>query len=179
MNTEPAKQKTAEPIKVYVGLGSNLEQPLLQIKKAISALNDLPGSRVLADSGFFASKPMGPQDQPDFINAVVVLETTLSADELLNYCQLIESRQGRIKTRRWGERSIDLDILLYGNQQIMTGDLTVPHPGICERDFVYLPLLKLDPEILIPGAGLLSNIVESATASGSDHACHFAGDIVR
>ena len=107
------------------------------------------------------------------------METTLSADELLKHCQLIESRQGRIKTRRWGERCIDLDILLYGNQQIMTDELTVPHPGICERDFVYLPLFKLDPDVRIPGAGLLSNIVESAAASDTDHACHFAGDIVR
>ena len=164
---------------VYVGLGSNIEQPYLQIKKAILALNNLAETKVLTDSGYFKSKPMGPEDQPDYVNAVVELQTTMDATELLEQCQLIEQQQGRIKKRHWGERSIDLDILLYAGQTIDSDNLIVPHPGICKRDFVYLPLLKLNAEIEIPVKGLLSNIVQSAgiQASNADYDCQFAGNI--
>jgi 2-amino-4-hydroxy-6-hydroxymethyldihydropteridine diphosphokinase len=165
----------------YVGLGSNIEQPYLQIKKAIMSLDALPEIIVLNDSGYFKSKPMGPKDQPNYINAVVAIETTMTADELLQQCQYIEQQQGRIRLRRWGERSIDMDILLYANQQIQTDDLTVPHPGICLRDFVYMPLLKLDPEIFVPGRGLLNTTIEKQTAEKykTDYDCQFAGNIDR
>lgn len=179
MNVDTTNLKTMAVNRVYIGLGSNIEQPLMQITNAISALNDLPDSRVLADSGYFVSKPMGPQDQPDFVNAVVEMETALSASDLLSHCQFIERQQGRIKMRHWGERCIDLDILLYGDQQIETEELAVPHPGICKRDFVYMPLLKLAPDVDIPGAGLLSNTVESVKTGSADYACQFAGNIVR
>jgi 2-amino-4-hydroxy-6-hydroxymethyldihydropteridine diphosphokinase len=167
---------------VYIGLGSNLEQPTLQIKNAITALQALADTTVLRNSGYYASKPMGPEDQPDYLNAVVELETSLSAMELLSQCQNIEKQQGRVKNRVWGERTIDLDILLYGDQQIKTDRLVVPHPGICQRDFVYLPLLKLKPEIIIPGKGLLNVIIRSEKlASGdvvnTDYSCQFAGNI--
>ena len=133
-------KSTATKITAYIGLGSNIEQPYMQIKNAISALDNLPDTDVIMDSGYFRSKPMGPKDQPDYVNAAVVIETLLAATELLACCQLIEKQQGRIKKRLWGERCIDLDILLYADQQIATDELTVPHPGICKRDFVYLPL---------------------------------------
>jgi 2-amino-4-hydroxy-6-hydroxymethyldihydropteridine diphosphokinase len=177
---------------VYIGLGSNLEQPYLQIKKAIIALNKLAGTRVIRDSGYFKSKPMGPEDQPDYVNAVVEIETTMFAEELLAHCQVIERQQGRVKSRHWGERTIDLDILLYADQQIEMDDLTVPHPGLCQRDFVYLPLLKLNPEIAIPDKGLLKDIVQlekkqSAglvstdlvleNSNSADYGCQFAGNI--
>ena len=166
---------------VYIGLGSNIEQPYLQVKNAIIALDNLTGTQVVADSGYFKSRPMGPADQPDYVNAVVKLETTLSVTDLLKYCQLIEKQQGRIKKRHWGERTIDLDILLYAHRQIDQTDLTVPHPGICQRDFVYMPLLKIDPEIEIPGTGLLSIIVKSkqkqAESVNTDFNCWFAGTI--
>ena len=168
---------TARARTVYIGLGSNIEQPYVQIKNAITALSDMPDTEVLADSGYFKSKPMGPEDQPDYVNSVVEIETTLSATELLKNCQLIEQQQGRIKTRHWGERTIDLDILLYADEQIETKDLTLPHPGICQRDFVYLPLLKLNPEVVIPGKGKLSLTVGSATEKTADFACQFAGNI--
>jgi 2-amino-4-hydroxy-6-hydroxymethyldihydropteridine diphosphokinase len=166
----------------YIGLGSNLQQPYLQIKQAISALNDLADTTVLRNSGYFESKPMGPADQPDYVNAVAELETSLTAMELLAQCQQIEQQQGRIKKRFWGERTIDLDLLLYDDQQIKTDGLQVPHPGICQRDFVFLPLLKLNPEIIIPGKGLLNIIIESEKlASGAvantDYGCRFAGNI--
>ncbi len=167
---------------VYIGLGSNLGQPYLQIKNAIAALDNLENTKVLKDSGYFESKPMGPDDQPDFVNAVVEIETTMEATELLKKCQLIETQQGRIKLRHWGERTIDLDVLLYADQQIKTEDLTVPHPGICQRDFVYKPLLKLNPGVIIPGTGLLNAAIESVEKQASekyktDYSCQFAGNI--
>ena len=169
---------------VYIGLGSNIEQPYLQIKNAIIALGDLPAITVIRDSGYFKSKPMGPEDQPDYVNAVVEIETSMDAAELLKHCQLIEKQQGRIKSRHWGERTIDLDILLYADQQIKTRELCVPHPGICQRDFVFMPLLKLNPDIKVPGAGLLNDIVkivEKPTVEKykTDYSCQFAGNIGR
>lgn len=162
---------------VYIGLGSNIDQPYLQIKKSIIALDSLHETKVIIDSGYFNSKPMGPEDQPDYVNAVVEISTTLGAAELLKHCQLIEKQQGRIKKRRWGERIIDLDILLYADIQLETEDLTLPHPGICQRDFVYKPLLKLNPEIEIPGKGLLHTVIDSALDVNSDYACRYAGNI--
>ena len=147
------------------------------------ALHEMPAITVIKDSGYYKSRPMGPEDQPDFVNAVVQIETALSAVELLEHCQLIEQQQGRIKTRHWGERSIDLDVLLYADKQFETDDLTVPHPGICQRDFVYMPLLKLNPVIEIPGIGLLSQAVAmsdieaAAKKDETDYGCQFAGNI--
>ena len=166
---------------VYIGLGSNIEQPYRQITEAIAALHALPETRVKKDSGYYKSRPMGPKDQPDYVNAVVEIETAIGADELLEHCQRIEKQQGRIKLRRWGERSIDLDILLYGDAQIQSDDLTVPHPGICLRDFVFLPLLKLDPCITVPGKGLLRDVAEQSTPEKykTDYDCQFAGNIDR
>ena len=162
---------------VYIGLGSNLEQPREQIKRALQSLAELPDTKLLADSGFYESKPMGPSDQPDYVNAVAELETALDAETLLGHCQSIEQQQGRIRQRHWGERTIDLDVLLYGQEQIDTADLTVPHPGIEQRDFVYLPLLKISPDIVIPGKGALKDIVKSYASDETDYACTFAGNI--
>lgn len=171
---------------VYIGLGSNIQQPRLQIKNAIRALNALPRTRVLKDSGYYKSKPMGPEDQPDYVNAVVEMETGLAAGELLKSCQLIETQQGRIKTRHWGERTIDLDILLYADLQLDSSDLTLPHPGIGLRDFVYKPLLKVNDQIEIPGIGSLKQIVKQLenkrpgkTDSASGFCCQYAGSIDR
>lgn len=158
----------------YIGLGSNLDQPFQQIKKAIKAIDILPDVVVKTDSGFYTSKPMGPENQPDFVNAVIEIETSMNAVELLLICQKIEQQQGRIKTRHWGERCIDLDILLFSDLQIDTDKLIVPHPGVSLRDFVYIPLLKINPEIIIPGHGLLKDNVQSTDA---DYGCHFAGNI--
>lgn len=162
---------------VYIGLGSNLDEPYLQIKSAIKAIGNLSGTEIIQDSGYFKSKPMGPEDQPDFLNAVVEIKTTLTAKELLSQCQLIEKQQGRIKTRHWGERSIDLDILLYADQQLEMEKLTIPHPGICKRDFVYLPLLKIDQSINIPGKGLLAEIIRSEEMVHDEYGCQFVGKI--
>jgi len=167
---------------VYIGLGSNIQQPEQQIKQAIEALNDLSMTKVIRDSGYFKSRPMGPENQPDYVNAVVELNTSLTAIELLHHCQQIEQQQGRVKLRHWGERCIDLDILLYADQQIQTQDLTIPHPGIALRDFVFMPLLKLNPDIKISGVGRLGDVTqfqEKSAAAGTDYNCHFTGDIDR
>ncbi len=163
----------------YIGLGSNLSQPYQQIQKAISALNNIADTKVMADSGYFKSRPMGPADQPDYVNAVIELETKISVTKLLAHCQQIEKQQRRIKTRHWGERTIDLDILLYADKNIKTENLTVPHPGICQRDFVYMPLLKIKPEIIVPGIGKLNNIVKSDNCTNADFSCQYSGKIER
>ena len=144
----------------YIGLGSNINEPHQQIINAINLLSEQEGVTVISNAGFYESKPMGPKDQPDYVNTVVRLRSALSAIDLLSRCQLIEQQQGRVKKRHWGERCIDLDILLYGQLQLETENLIIPHPGICIRDFVYEPLLALDEVIEIPGKGLLRDIIE-------------------
>ena len=163
----------------YIGLGSNLDQPRAQVKRAIVALDGLPDTRVVQDAGYYVSRPMGPEDQPDYINTVVQIETRLSPQDLLDACLQIEHQQGRIRSRHWGERSIDLDILLYGDRQIETDTLCVPHPGITQRDFVYLPLLAIDDTISLPGRGQLKAIIKRDTTEDADFACHFDASIDR
>jgi len=138
------------PVICYIGLGSNLEQPIEQLKQAINELSVLENSSLFAQSSFYQSAPMGPQDQPDFLNAVAGLKTTLSANELLLQLQGIEQQHGRIREQHWGPRTLDLDLLLYGDQVINTGNLQVPHPGIPERGFVLYPLYEIAPDLEIP-----------------------------
>ncbi len=126
-----------------IGLGANIEDPAKQLQAAITALSDLPATTVVACSAVYRSRPMGPQDQPDFLNACVELRTALSPLALLTHLQAIESSQGRERRRHWGERCIDLDLLLHGREVMQTDRLTLPHPGITERDFVLRPLIDL------------------------------------
>jgi len=155
---------------VYIGLGSNLEQPKQQLKKAVAELKLLPESRYVQDSGLYLSKPLVadgvPEDQPDYYNAVVLLETGLTPVELLDQLQAIENRQHRIREQHWGPRTIDLDILLYGQQQINNERLQIPHPGLCEREFVLYPLQRLNPEMTIPGHGKLKQIIKMCSENG-------------
>lgn len=137
---------------VYLGLGSNLHQPRRQVEIAIEELKKLAGCEWQASSSLVASYPQGPQDQPDFVNAVVWLKTQLSAQDLLMACQSIERLMGKQKKRDWGERVIDIDLLLYGQSVIDTPDLTVPHPQMLLRDFVLLPLLEISPDVVLPNA---------------------------
>jgi len=143
-----------EAVIAWIGLGSNLENPQQQLSQAVTALNGLNRCRVLAQSRLYRSSPMGPQDQPDFINAVVKMSTRLDAHKLLHALQEIEKSQGRLRGgEHWGPRTIDLDILLYGDELINSHDLTVPHPGLPYRAFVLYPLWELDPDIRIPAVG--------------------------
>lgn len=146
---------------VWVGLGSNLGDPKVQLDQAVDALRLLacgPQDTFLV-SPYYASKPQGPQDQPDFMNAVVCLQTDLDAQALLEALQSIECRQGKIKRRHWGEREIDLDLLLYGQQTFNFPHLVVPHPFLTQRDFVLLPLLAISPDACLPTGVALSSFV--------------------
>lgn len=156
-------------LKVYIGLGSNLENPKHQIALALQDLNEIENSRLIQDSGLFKSPPMGPQDQPDYLNAVALIETELGAEKLLDQLQNIEKQHGRVRSRHWGERTLDLDILLYGDEQISTDRLTVPHIGIAEREFVLYPLKKIDPELAIPGKGKIMDLITACPVVGIEY----------
>ncbi|MCF6751082.1 MULTISPECIES: 2-amino-4-hydroxy-6-hydroxymethyldihydropteridine diphosphokinase [Stutzerimonas stutzeri group] len=132
--------------RVYIGLGSNLADPLQQLRGALQALADLPHTQVLGVSSFYASDPLGPPDQPRYVNAVAALATTLAPLELLDALQTIELAQGRErKAERWGPRTLDLDILLFGDRVIDEPRLQVPHYHLQERAFVLYPLAELAP----------------------------------
>ena len=148
---------------VYIGLGSNLENPRVQLKSAVKGLAALPGSRIVADSGVFRSRPMvlagDTEMQPDYLNQVIKLETDLSPHELLDQLQAIELSQGRQRSRTWGPRTLDLDILMYDDLQLQDERLSIPHPGMAKRDFVLYPLSVIDEHLLIPGMGPLSALL--------------------
>ncbi len=146
---------------IYIGLGSNLDNPAAQIAGAMTELAVLPETDLVKCSSLYRSAPLGPQDQPEFINAVVQLETGLSAAMLLTQLQQIEQTHGRTRAVHWGPRTLDLDLLLYGNMKIKTENLTVPHPHIATRSFVLCPLLEIDPEIEIPGLGYAGDLFRS------------------
>lgn len=144
----------------FVGLGSNLDHPVAQIRQAVSALARLADTRVLATSRLYRNPPMGPQDQPEYVNAVVRLETALDARQLLAGMQAIERAQGRIRgVQHWGPRTIDLDLLLFGDEIIADAGLVVPHPGIAERAFVLVPLHEIAPDVAIPGCAPLADLL--------------------
>ncbi len=147
--------------RVYIGLGSNLNNPAKQLETAIATLAKLPDCELISHSSFYSSRPVGPQDQPDFVNAAAQLNTRLYPEKLLEALQLIESEQGRIKKRHWGERSIDLDILLFDSLVIDTPNLTVPHKEISNRDFVLKPLLELNPTLTLPNGTNLQALLQS------------------
>lgn len=151
---------------VYIGLGSNLNDPVMQVKRAVSRLRTLVNSRFIKASSLYQSAPMAAMDQPDYINAIVLLETELSALELLDRLQDIEQEQGRVRDgERWGARVLDLDILLFGEDEIDTERLVVPHYGLHERLFVLLPLMEVEPDLNIPGRGVLKEMLEHCDRS--------------
>ena len=137
----------------YVGLGANLGNPQQTVAAAILELGRLPGSTLTSRSSLYRSDPLGFEQQPDFINAVVGLTTELSAEALLDQLQAIEQRHGRERSFSNAPRTLDLDLLLYGSERIATPRLTVPHPGMHERAFVLRPLEEIAPDIEIPGRG--------------------------
>lgn len=143
----------------FVGLGSNLEDPVQHVGTAFAELDRIPGSRVTARSALYRSVAIGPAGQPDYINAVAALATDLGADDLLDVLQAIEDAHGRVRTVRWGPRTLDLDLLLYGDQQIASDRLTVPHREMHRRAFVLLPLYEIEPTLLIPGRGPLVDVL--------------------
>ena len=146
---------------VYVGLGSNLDDPRAQVAGGIQELAGLPDTKVEVRSSLYESEPLGPQDQPDYVNAVVRLRTTLSPEALLDGLQGIEQRHGRRRMRHWGPRTLDLDILLYGEHNIASPRLQIPHPGIGARNFVLYPLAEIDSELEIPGLGSVAKLLSA------------------
>ncbi len=136
---------------VYIGLGSNLSEPIKQVQRALHHLSQLPKSNLIVVSSLYRTKPLEPKDQPDFINAVCALETRLAPLELLGRLQQLEAQQGRVRgPERWGPRIIDLDILLYGEESIKEPELQVPHPSLRERSFVIVPLSEIAPDLILP-----------------------------
>lgn len=144
--------------RVYIGLGSNLQQPIQQLQAAISALACLPETQLAQQSSFYCSDSL-LEGQPQYINAVVCLETLLAPEILLDYLQQIENNQGRVRGERWGARTLDLDIILYGQLQINTKRLTVPHSQMAFRSFVLQPLLEIAPDALLPNGEAVSTLV--------------------
>lgn len=146
---------------VYIALGSNLASPLTQVNAAIAALGAIPDSRIVAVSSFYRTPPLGPQDQPDYLNAAVALETTLAPEALLDHTQRIELDQGRVrKAERWGPRTLDLDIMLFGDETIATPRLTVPHYDMKNRGFMLWPLFEISPALRFPDGERLASVLE-------------------
>ena len=145
----------------YIAIGSNLASPLEQVNAALKALGDIPESHILTVSSFYRTPPLGPQDQPDYLNAAVALETSLAPEELLNHTQRIELQQGRVrKAERWGPRTLDLDIMLFGNEVINTERLTVPHYDMKNRGFMLWPLFEIAPELVFPDGEMLREVLQ-------------------
>lgn len=151
----------------YVGLGSNLDDPRQQIEAAFMGLGSLTRTRLIRRSGLYGSKPLGPADQPDFVNAVAGLLTELAVDSLFGELRALERALGREPPRlRWGPRRIDLDLLLYGALVRQTDALTLPHPGIGARNFVLRPLADVAPDLEVPGLGRVGTLAEAASPEG-------------
>ena len=143
----------ARPETAFIALGANLDDPVAQVLRGFEALAGLPGSRLLARSRLYRTAPMGVVGQPDYINAVAALDTTLPATELLCALLALEARQGRERHTPLAPRTLDLDLLLYGQAEIALPELTVPHPRMHLRAFVLAPLLEIAPDCAIPGRG--------------------------
>jgi 2-amino-4-hydroxy-6-hydroxymethyldihydropteridine diphosphokinase len=159
-------QAKPAPVLAYIGLGSNLDHPSQQLNAARTDINALTDVKEQVFSSLYHSPPMGPQDQPDYVNAVMAIETTLPPLDLLRALQGIENHHGRVRSQRWGARTLDLDILLYGDQMINIPDLIVPHSGITERAFVLYPLHEIAPELIIPNKGKLSDLLTNCPLAG-------------
>jgi 2-amino-4-hydroxy-6-hydroxymethyldihydropteridine diphosphokinase len=155
-----------ESVVAYVGLGSNLNDPGQQVLDAFEALDAVEETRVLARSSLYRSAPMGPNARFDFINAVAKLATGLEPLALLDALQAIETRQGRVRMLHWGPRTLDLDILLFGDLTLDSARLVLPHPGISTRNFVLHPLAEIAPGLVLPGLGPIRTLLQHCGEAG-------------
>lgn len=156
-----------QPARAYIGIGSNLGDPIYQVRQAFDRLSTMLSSCCVARSALYQSVPIGgPPDQPDYINAVAGLDTSLTPGQLLAVLQAFELAQGRCRTVRWGPRTLDLDLLLY--DQLVTNEprLTLPHPRLHERAFVLYPLYEIAPDLIIPGQGSLRDLRANCPQNG-------------
>jgi 2-amino-4-hydroxy-6-hydroxymethyldihydropteridine diphosphokinase len=151
---------------VYIALGSNLDNPRGQVESGLQALTQLPSTRLRARSGWYQSKAVGPGHQPDYVNGVVLLETRLEPESLILHLQRIEAAQGRERRVRWAARTLDLDILLYGERVVATDQLQIPHPRLGERNFVLYPLADICPDLILPNGTSLASLLQRCPADG-------------
>ncbi|ACE84017.1 2-amino-4-hydroxy-6-hydroxymethyldihydropteridine diphosphokinase [Cellvibrio japonicus] len=151
--------------RVYIGLGSNIEEPLAQITQALAELAQLPDTQWLAQSRLYRSKAIGPV-QPDYINAVALLDTRLTPLALLDALQALEQHHRRVRLEHWGPRTLDLDILLFGDQVIASERLTVPHPFLTQRSFVLYPLADISPALVLPDGTSLQQHLNACAPEG-------------
>ncbi|AAU91634.1 2-amino-4-hydroxy-6-hydroxymethyldihydropteridine diphosphokinase [Methylococcus capsulatus] len=159
--------------KAYIGLGGNLGNAAETVRTARRAIGAIPGVRELAFSSLYRSAPMGPSDQPDYVNAVMAVATSLAPQALLHALQRIERIHGRVRTgERWGPRTLDLDLLLYDDLVLDTETLRLPHPGIAEREFVLYPLAEIAPDLDIPDRGPLRELVRNCPLRGLSVIAH-------
>jgi len=151
----------------YVGIGSNLDEPAVQVRGALTALAGMTQTRLLRQSSLFGSRPLGPAAQPDFVNAVAGLLTLLPAGAFFSALRALESALGRKPPRvRWGPRRIDLDLLVFGALRLESPELTLPHPGIVQRNFVLYPLCEVAPGLDVPGCGRVAELAARADPAG-------------
>jgi 2-amino-4-hydroxy-6-hydroxymethyldihydropteridine diphosphokinase len=154
------------PLKVYLGLGSNLNSPARQIKAALKAITKLQGTQLVKCAPWYQSIAIGPGSQPPYINTVVEIDTVLKPRILLKALQRIETLQGRKRIVRWGPRTLEIDIRLYANQTLKTRQLEVPHPRISARNFVLYPLADIAPKIRLPDGTALARLLANSSPEG-------------
>lgn len=159
---------------VYVGLGSNLADPLIQVQQAFIELAAIPQTRLLACSGLYRSRAIGPGEQPDYVNAVALLETGLTPLALLDALQAIEQIHQRVRIEHWGPRTLDLDVLLIDNQIIANERLTVPHPYLTQRNFVLYPLADISPDLILPCGTPVAKLLTQCPLDGLERLPHAA-----
>lgn len=154
-------------IPAYIAIGSNLDDPRTQVEQAFVSLATLEATRLVVRSRLYGSRPLGPIEQPDFVNAAVGVLTMLAPHELLAALKKLELALGRTRpVERWGPRRIDFDLLAYGSVRMEGTDLTIPHPGIPQRNFVLYPLADIAPDLLIPGVGVVKDLAARAGVQG-------------
>lgn len=153
-------------MRVFLGLGSNLEAPIEQLQTARNTLANTKRISEIIFSSLYQSPPMDLQNQPDYINAVMEIETDLSPLELLAITQAVENEQGRIRKERWGARTLDIDILLFGDEIVDLPNLIIPHYGMTQRAFVLCPLFEIAPDLTIPTYGKLADLVSNCPLEG-------------
>ena len=151
---------------VFLGLGSNLDNPEWQVQTAIREIDEIVDASLVKISSLYQTLPVGILDQPAFINAVVQIETTLAPHDLLRRLMEIEDRHARVRTEKNGPRTLDIDILIFNEWRIDDDALTTPHPRMHERSFVLIPLLEIAPEVFIPMQGYAGEILPRLDASG-------------
>jgi 2-amino-4-hydroxy-6-hydroxymethyldihydropteridine diphosphokinase len=150
----------------FIGLGANLGDAVATLRSAVDGLRQLPESALTGISRLYRSAPLGPAGQPDYLNAAARLDTRLTPHALLRQLQAIENRHGRVREIRWGARTLDLDLLLFGSDIVSTSDLIVPHPELKNRNFVVIPLLDIDATLTLPDGHLLTTLAVAQDASG-------------